>query len=95
MAFSITTKHPYNPQFWEKLVQFWHTEAMLSPLEIQAVLERLDFVKSHTAKCRTSNSIKRYDVLKRKTRTCPYYACGVHETAKGAPFAPKNQHRER
>ena len=50
---------------------------MATPLEDQAVLERLDFVRSHTAECQRQNGIKRYYVLKRKTCTCPYYAYGV------------------
>jgi hypothetical protein len=45
---------------------------MLTPVEIDAVLSRLEFIKSHTAKCQRENGIARYDVLKRKNCACPY-----------------------
>ena len=64
---------------------------MLTSVEIEGQIARLEFVKSHTAKCRRENGIKRYDVLKRKTCACPYYANGVLDQAVGFKRTPTGE----
>lgn len=64
---------------------------MLTPVEVEAVLSRLDFLKSHTAKCQRENGIKRYDQLKRKNCACAYYSCGVHDAAEGFKRKPTDE----
>jgi site-specific recombinase XerD len=58
-------------------------------LEINAIVDRLRFVRSHSAKCR--NDKKRWDgkpaerwtALNAIRCTCPIYSCGVHDPSEG------------
>jgi integrase/recombinase XerD len=53
--------------------------------EVQAVLDRLEFKKQHTAECRDKNKLKRWQPLtdSRKRCGCPYWSCGVHNQTEG------------
>src|SRR5271170_3833411 len=64
---------------------------MLTPIEVQAIISRLDFVKSHSPHCQRENRIKRYEIPKRKTCTCQYYSCGVHVPAERYRRKPTGQ----
>jgi integrase len=56
-----------------------------TPNEVQAILDRIEFKKQHTAECRTTNNLKRWQQLtdSRKRCSCPYWSCGVHDRAEG------------
>jgi site-specific recombinase XerD len=57
---------------------------MLTLAEVQAVLDRLDFRRSHTKACQSKNNVKRWGGLDgRKRCACPYYSCGVHDVSEG------------
>src|SRR5437899_12513208 len=51
---------------------------MLTDSEANAILERLEFERSHTTACRRENGIGRWDVLKGKRCACPFYSLGIH-----------------
>lgn len=51
---------------------------MLTDTEVTAILERLEFEKSHTTACRNANGIQRWDILKGKRCACPFYSLGIH-----------------
>src|SRR5215469_3972083 len=53
--------------------------------DFEAAIERIELRKRHTSKCQTKNQIKQWQHLSdsRKRCTCPYWACGVFDPAKG------------
>lgn len=53
--------------------------------EVNAILDRLEFKKQHTAECREKNGLARWQQLtdSRKRCACPYWSCGVHDRAEG------------
>lgn len=56
----------------------------MTPAEIKAVMERLDFRRRHTETCRSHKKIGEWDSLpKRAVCACPYYSCGVHSDSEG------------
>ena len=69
-----------------------YSRDMLTAFEVQAILDRIEFRRSHTKDCQETHKINRWGSLDgRKRCACPFYSCGVHDPAEGFMRKPTGE----